>query len=190
MSCCSVFSYFFLWFLSLYAEACECRPGNKQHGKMAEHKWEKSHFKSYLSSVCCFYGNFRLIRCIIKACLQQGKYKLPWDRYFWQQNWCEISDIRGGGYEDNCLHHHPDGEGSTNLWNVGLLQEDCTSLYPSRLSSSTKLIFAFATKPSGRRQNNVLPLEPSSVIVKNDLGSSFILMQIIHFLHMYVYSVK
>jgi hypothetical protein len=36
-----------------------------------------------------------------------------------------------------CLHHqHPDDGGSSNLWNVGLLQRDYTALHPRRLSSS------------------------------------------------------
>jgi hypothetical protein len=32
--------------------------------------------------------------------------------------------------------HHPDDGGSTHLWNVGLLQQYYTALYPIRLSSS------------------------------------------------------
>jgi hypothetical protein len=33
-----------------------------------------------------------------------------------------------------CLHHHrPDDRGSMHLWNVGLLQQDYTVLYPRRL---------------------------------------------------------
>jgi hypothetical protein len=70
----------------------------------------------------------------------------------WNQNTCTLAifsvvcrvgvvviDGRFGG--SYCLHHlgdknrgHPDYEGSTHLWNVGLLQWDYTALYSRRLS--------------------------------------------------------
>jgi hypothetical protein len=33
------------------------------------------------------------------------------------------------------IYHHPDGGGSTHLWNIMLLQQDYTALYPRRLPS-------------------------------------------------------
>jgi hypothetical protein len=35
-----------------------------------------------------------------------------------------------------CLHHQGDDAGSMHLWNVSLLQQDHTALYPRKLSSS------------------------------------------------------
>jgi hypothetical protein len=35
-----------------------------------------------------------------------------------------------------CLQQQGDDEGSTKLWNVGLLQQDYIALYPWKLSSS------------------------------------------------------
>jgi hypothetical protein len=37
---------------------------------------------------------------------------------------------------------HPEGRGSTHLWNVDLLQQDCIALYPRRLSSSQTFFLA------------------------------------------------
>jgi hypothetical protein len=34
--------------------------------------------------------------------------------------------------------NHPDGGGSMHLWNVGLVQQDYTALYPVRLSSHAR----------------------------------------------------
>jgi hypothetical protein len=40
-------------------------------------------------------------------------------------------------YQGNELHNHSPYYGySTHLWNVHLLQQDCTELYPRRLSYS------------------------------------------------------
>jgi hypothetical protein len=54
-----------------------------------------------------------------------------------QTVWCEISGSHSSEYED-----YSDDGSSTHLWNVNLLQQDYTVLYPSKVSSSDSMVIS------------------------------------------------